>query len=462
MPPTFTPLLISTMDRLRIVTSDSDCSDEDSDCSDWSDDDSGTATEPLSDCDPMNWEPTCPLSGSETQDPTADCQSCDTTQCVVEDLVAFGDMGHWVEKELLRGVSKATDNDTACAHYPRQVTPEGFQEIADKDPSRRLIALSLGDMDITPQTATVLNGIAAVCGKTGGFTVVCFGNHDKEAFRQLKDSKWYRGWVDDEGTEHTALCESYADRILTYTEARCVSRPFLDPLGLTDPNLVLGELNVCTPGGLVIVAKSMNPFYPVKRPVPGSYSDYTAFFTQNHEKSLTETVMRCFAKTVKIKEQLYEKGQVVVATHANMCKGMDAWVKDVDAWLYIHGHEHRKKKTGRHWAPGEPKHLALRTLNAATFDNRYNTSADASVDLVRCDYATMPADRFDLCQCVCLPLQVLRFRSHGKQRTVESGTYRDASCEASRARGVTVPVEWSGWQSGDWERGLAMTRQYNL
>lgn len=459
------------MDRLRIVTSDSDCSDKDSD---WSDDDSGTTTEPLSDCDPMNWEPTYPLSGSETQDPTADCESCDTTQCVVEDLVMFGDTGHYLEKGLIRGASKATDNDTAWAHYPRQVTPEGFQEIADKDPSRRLIALflgdmgdmgitpqtatTLGDMDI-PQTATTLNGIAAVCGKTGGFAVVCFGNHDKEAFSQLKDSKWYKGWVDDEGTEHTALCELYADRILTHTEARCVSRPILDPLGLTDGNLILGELNVRTPGGLVIVAKSMNPFYPIKRPVPGSYSDYTAFFTQNHEEALTETAMRCFAKTVAIKEQLYENGQVIVATHANMCKGMADCVEDLDAWLYIHGHEHRKKKTGRHWAPGEPKHLALRTLNAATFDNRYNTSADASHDLVRCDYATMPADRFDLCQSVCLPLQVLRFRSHGKQRTVQSATYRDASCEASRARGVTVPVEWSGWQSGDWESGLAMTRK---
>ena len=444
---------------LRIVTSDSDCSD-------WSEDDSGTATEPLSDCDPMGWEPTYPLSGSETQDPTVDCGSLDllsdaaakTLRRVVEEeiVVAFGDMGHYVEKGLFRP-ERATAglyNENATVHYPWQATLEGFQEIADKNPDRRLIALSLGDMDITEETKKIYNGIAAVCGKTGGFAVVCFGNHDKEAFRHLKDSKWYSGWVDDEGTEHIALCESYADRILPPSEARGVSRPFLDPLGLTDGNLIIGELNVLTPGGLVIVAKSMNPFYPIKRPVPGSYTDYTAFFTQNHEKSLTETAVRCFAKTVAIKEQLYEKGQVVVATHADLCKGMAKWVEKLDAWLYIHGHDHRRQHTGRHMAASK----AFHTLNAAGFDNRCGTSARIT-DLWRCDYVTMPADRFDLCQSVCLPLQVLRFRSHGKQRTVESATYRDASCEASRARGVTVPVEWSGWQSGKWESGLAMTRK---
>jgi hypothetical protein len=237
-----------------------------------------------------------------------------------------------------------------------------------------------------------------------------------------------------------------------------VSREFLDPLGLTDGNLILGELNVRTPGGLVIVAKSMNPFYPAKRSVRGSYSDYTAFFTQNHGADMTATAMECFVKTASIKEKLYEHGQVVVATHADLCEEMKQWVDELEAWLYIHGHDHRKKNTGRHWAPGKPKDLAFLTLNAAAFDNRYNTPACIN-DLVRCDFDTMSSDCFERCQSACLPLQMLRFRSHGKQRMVESATYRDANCVASGARGLTVPVEWSGWRSGEWETGLAMTGQ---
>ena len=411
-------------------------------------DECDSQTQPLSSESDSQTQPLSSESDSQTQPLSSESEGeCDSeSDAPAVNLVLCGD-NHFPERNMLVGESRATDAPSAAAHCPDQIAEMGDVASRGRDGGTTLpVVVCLGDN--STEDDGVLRQIARAadaCGRQGGAVGWVLGNHDIESFKTLKETAWYKA----EGGEPE--CLKYAGQILTLAEACAISRPYLARIGLTSPHMFLGELNVRLSPGVVLVAASMDPYYVQRQWAPEKSRKrrrrhrptYNAFFTQSHERedggALTRLARACFGKRARMMSALPPSDVVIVASHANPTGGMAEWLRTARPHAFVHGHDHCN--------PGPAMCGPVPTLNAAMFDNKCGKRGKIVVNLVRSDYATMPADCYAECVETVLPLRLLRIERGG----VYSKHYRNPNSTASRARGLVLPTEESEWTQGEWE-----------